>query len=173
MTGHQGVSYRRWLFHAAGFQVIAPDLFDFVLVNELKRAVRSQTYLTLLLVEPSFADAPSDPDGEREPLTRLIAELIVPEIRETDLLAQTPSGQLSLVLLDADFSSSLGVVQRLVTRLTDYRFPRPVDITVGAACCPTHGADAESLRRRAASRPAVRRRCESGGNAVDSKKAAE
>jgi hypothetical protein len=143
--------------------VIAPEIFEFVLVNELKRAVRSQTYLTLLVLEPSFSGAPSDPSGEREGLARLIAELIVPEIRETDLLAQTRSGQLSLVLLDAEFSSSWCVVERLLTRVTNYHFPRPVDITIGAACCPTDAADLESLRRAAESRPAVRRRCESGG----------
>lgn len=150
----------------ADFHVLAPEVFEFVLAHELKRAVRSQTYLTLLLVEPSFADAPADANGEREQLTRRIADLIGREVRETDLLAQTRSGQLSLVLLDADFGSSLRVVERFVARLTNYRFPRPVDLTVGAACCPTHGADAESLRRGAESRTIVHRRCESGGNAV-------
>ena len=33
-------------------RVLSPEVFDFVLNNELKRAIRSQNYLTLLVVEP-------------------------------------------------------------------------------------------------------------------------
>ena len=32
--------------------MLTPEAFDFVLNNELKRAVRSQNFLTLLVVEP-------------------------------------------------------------------------------------------------------------------------
>ena len=35
------------------FRVLTPEAFDFVLNNELKRAVRSQNFLTLLVVEPT------------------------------------------------------------------------------------------------------------------------
>ena len=35
------------------FRVLTPEAFDFVLNNELKRAVRSQNFLTLLLLEPT------------------------------------------------------------------------------------------------------------------------
>lgn len=140
-------------------RVLAPDVFEFVLANELKRAVRAQTYLTLLLFEPAFPDHPGDDSCERDRLVRRIAEVIGREVRETDLLAEAPSGRLSLVLLDADFGNALRVVERIIAHLTYYRFPRPMDITVGAACCPTHGADAESLRRGAESRPIVHRRC--------------
>jgi hypothetical protein len=40
-----------------------------------------------------------------------------------------------------------------MARLDHYEFARPLTFEVGAACCPTHGADAESLRRAAISRP--------------------
>jgi len=44
------------------FRVLTPEAFDFVLNNELKRAVRSQNFLTLLVVEPT----PRDPErGEQ------------------------------------------------------------------------------------------------------------
>ena len=33
-------------------RVLSPEVFDFVLTNELKRAIRSQNFLTLLVVEP-------------------------------------------------------------------------------------------------------------------------
>jgi hypothetical protein len=141
-------------------RVLTPEAFDFVLNNELKRAVRSQNFLTLLLVEPT--PQPAEP-AERGPAVRQIARLVSREVRETDLLSQTSEGQLSVVLLDADLQSSLRVVERLMSRLDHYEFSTPMTIEVGAACCPTHGADAETLRRAAEARP-IRRR-ESRGNA--------
>ena len=35
------------------FRVLTPEAFEFVLTNELKRAVRSQNYVTLVLLEPA------------------------------------------------------------------------------------------------------------------------
>jgi GGDEF domain-containing protein len=131
------------------FRVLTPQAFEFVLGNELKRAVRSQNYLTLLHLEPAVRNG----DGERDRVVREIARLVSREVRETDLLSHTGEGRLSVVLLDADLPHSLAVVDRLMTRLTHYQFPQPIDIQVGAASCPTHGADAESLRRAAAAHP--------------------
>ena len=34
--------------------------------------------------------------------------------------------------------------------LEHYQFTTPVEIEVGAACCPTHGADLDTLQRAAA-----------------------
>jgi GGDEF domain-containing protein len=146
------------------FRVLTPEAFDFVLNNELKRAVRSQNFLTLLLVEPSLTDGPGDSNGERDRLVKRIASLVSREVRETDLLSQTEQGRLSVVLLDADLPNSMRVVERLMSRFEHYEFARPIRIEVGAACCPTHGADAESLRQAARSRP-VRSRRETRGNA--------
>jgi len=74
-------------------------------------------------------------------------------VRETDLLAQTSHGQLSVVLLDADLENSIAVIDRLMARLDHYEFARPLTFEIGVACCPTHGADPVSLRRAAESRP--------------------
>jgi PleD family two-component response regulator len=153
------------------FRVLTPEAFDFVLNNELKRAVRSQNFLTLLLVEPSIPDAPaaaaapgmpSGGNGERERLVRQVAGLVSREVRETDLLSQTGTSRLSVVLLDADLQNSMRVVERLMARLEHYEFPRPIEFEVGAACCPTHGADAESLLHAAEARPVRTRRTTRG-----------
>jgi hypothetical protein len=53
----------------------------------------------------------------------------------------------SLVLLDADVHNSARVIERVMARLEHYQFTTPVEIKVGAACCPTHGADVETLKR--------------------------
>jgi hypothetical protein len=130
--------------------VLTPETFDFVLTNELKRALRSQNFVTLVLIEPRGSDPAA---GLRE-----IASLIHPELRETDLLAVDES-TVSMVLLDADLQNSMGVIDRVMTRLEHYQFTTPLDVQVGAACCPTHGSDADTLKRvAAAARTGVTRR---------------
>jgi GGDEF domain-containing protein len=146
------------------FRVLTSEAFDFVLNNELKRAIRSQNFLTLVHVEPTIQGVPNGGNGEREKAVREIARLISREVRETDLLALTGHGRLSIVLLDADMPNSIGVIERLMSRLDHYQFPQPLAIEVGAACCPTHGADVESLRRAAEARPVHPRR-DTRGNA--------
>ncbi len=144
-------------FYEEGSRVLTPGAFQFVLDSELKRALRSQTFLTLVLVE-----ATREWDGMRvtadDGTVQELAQLIGREIRDTDLMAQTEKGSLSVVLLDADFDHSRRVVDRLMARIDDYAFPTPLAIAVGAACYPTHAVDAESLRREAASRPLILRR---------------
>ena len=140
------------------FRVLTSEAFDFVLNNELKRAVRSQNFLTLVHVEPTLREAPSGGHGDHDNAVREIARLISREVRETDLLARTGKGRLSIVLLDADMPNSMGVIERLMSRLDHYEFAQPLAIEVGAACCPTHGADVDSLRRAAEARPVHPRR---------------
>lgn len=118
--------------------VLTPETFDFVLTNELKRAARSQNFVTLVLMEPR--------SGERADAIRDIAALVARELRETDLLA-TDDTTVSMVLLDADVQNSSRVIERVVSQLQHYQFTAPVDIEIGAACCPTHGADVETLKR--------------------------
>jgi hypothetical protein len=140
-------------------RVLTPEAFEFVLNNELKRALRSQNFLTLLVVDPT----PDTPSGERKVLAREIARVISREVRETDLVSPSEDGRLSVVLLDADLQNSMRVVDRLMARFEHYEFTSPATISVGAACCPTHGADAASLRGAAESRPVHTRR-EARGN---------
>ena len=141
-------------------RVLTSEAFNFVLQNELKRAVRSQNFLTLVHVEPTIRDA--EGGGTSDHAVREIARLVSRDVRETDLLAYTDKGRLSIVLLDADLQNSIAVIDRLMSRLDHYAFPLPLSIRVGAACCPTHGADVESLRRAAESQPVHSRRDDRG-----------
>ena len=136
-------------------RMLTPEAFDFVLNNELKRAVRSQNFLTLLVVEPV-----TEPSGQSvtPDVVLEVARVVSREIRETDLLAETAAGQLSVVLLDADLQSSSSVVDRLAARLDHYAFSTRVGFELGAACCPTDGADLHTLRRTAETHPARRQR---------------
>jgi hypothetical protein len=121
---------------------LTPETFDFVLTNELKRAARSQNFVTLVLMEPRAADLSA--------AVRETAAIVSRELRETDLLA-TGDDMVSMVLLDADLQNSRRVMERVMSRLDHYQFTAPVDLVIGAACCPTDGADIDTLRRAALS----------------------
>jgi hypothetical protein len=141
-------------FYEEGSKLLTPGAFEFVLDSELKRAVRSQNFLTLVTVEAS-----REWDGvlvtADDGTVHEVAEIIGKEVRDTDLIGHTDKGTLAVVLLDADFEHSTRVIDRLVSRIRNYEFPTQMRIAVGAACYPTHAVDADSLKRTAMSRPLV------------------
>ena len=129
------------------FRVLTPETFDFVLTNELKRAVRSQNFVTLVLVEPTPPAASACRSARccaRSPGWSAAS------CARPTCCRRPPTASVSMVLLDADLQNSTRVIERVMARLEHYQFTAPVDIEVGAACCPTHGADVETLRRVAA-----------------------
>jgi GGDEF domain-containing protein len=141
-------------FYEEGSKLLTPGAFEFVLDSELKRAVRSQNFLTLVMLEASReweGMTMTADDGT----VQEVAQIIGKEVRDTDLLGHTEKGTLALVLLDADFEHSSRVIDRLVSRIENYEFPTALRIAVGAACYPTHAVDADSLKRQAMSRPLV------------------
>ena len=141
-------------FFEEGSRLLTPHAFEFVLDGEMKRAVRSQNFLTLVLLE-----AKREWEGlmvtADDGTVSEVAQIVGREVRDTDLIGHTEKGTLSVVLLDADFDNSARVIDRLVQRIDSYDFPMPLRISVGAACYPTHASDAPSLKRQAASRPVV------------------
>ena len=141
-------------YEEEGSKLLTPGAFEFVLDTELKRARRSQSFVTLVVVE-----AAREWDGvlvtADEGTVHEVAEIIGREVRDTDLIGHTEQGALALALLDADFEHSAGVIDRVVSHIEHYDFPAPLRIAVGAACYPTHGSDAGALRREAMTRPLV------------------
>jgi len=138
----------------AGSRLLDQGAFEFVLDSELKRAVRAQNFLTLVVIETRREWEGLMLAADQGAVTE-IADIISREVRDTDPLGLTDTGTLSLLLLDADFDHSTRVVDRLVGRIDNYDFHTPLRIAVGAACYPTHAVDAPSLRRQAATRPVV------------------
>jgi hypothetical protein len=141
-------------------RALTPEVFEFVVTNELKRAIRSQNFLTLLLLDPT----PLNAEGERSELARELARVVGRVVRETDILSPDQEGRLAVVLLDADFDSSMVVVERLMTWVENYEFRTPASFSIGAASCPTHGVDLASLRSAAASRSVQPRRAPRGSS---------
>src|SRR5712691_9186045 len=135
-------------------RLLTPHAFEFVLDGEMKRAVRSQNYLTLIVLETrrdwDGMTVTAD-DGTLDEVARIIGH----EVRDTERLGSTETGVLSVVLLDADFENGTKVIDRLVERIDDYEFASPLRISVGAACYPTHAVDPDSLKEQALSHPVV------------------
>jgi len=141
-------------FFEEGTRLLTPYAFDFVLDAELKRAVRSQNYLTLIMVETQREWDGMTMSADQGTVSE-VARIVGHEIRDTDLLGAADQGMLSLVLLDADYESSTKVIDRLVQRLEQHDFPAPLRISVGAASFPTHAVDAGTLKRQALTHPVV------------------
>jgi hypothetical protein len=141
-------------FYEEGSNLLTPVAFAFVLEGELKRAVRAQTYITLVLVE-----AAREWEGvlvtADEATVHEMGAIIGGEVRSTDVLGHSDTGALALALVDSDLEGSSRVIERIVSRMEHYEFPAPLRIAVGAACYPTHASDAEALTREAMARPVV------------------
>ena len=141
-------------FFEEGSRMLKAPAFEFVLDGEMKRAVRSQNYLTLVVLETrrewDGMTVTAD-DGTLDEVARIIGH----EVRDTDLLGSTETGVLSLVLLDSDYENGTKVIDRLVQRIDHYEFTTPLRISVGAACYPTHAVDPDSLKQQALSHPVV------------------
>ena len=141
-------------FFEQGTRLLTPHAFEFVFDGELKQAVRSQNFLTLVVLEArrewDGMTVTADPGTVSE-----VAQIIGLEVRHTDLLGLAPNGTLSLALLDADFDNSQKVIDRVIQRIDSYDFTTPLSISLGAACYPTHGVDADSLRQQALTHPVV------------------
>jgi hypothetical protein len=135
-------------------RLLKPHAFDFVLEGELKRAVRSQNFLTLVTLEANREWEGMSVTADEGTIEE-VAEIIRHEVRDTDVLGYTSNGLLSLVLLDANYENSTKVIDRLIQRMEHYDFPTPLRVAVGAACYPTHAVDAESLKRQAISHPVI------------------
>jgi hypothetical protein len=135
-------------------RLLEPAAFDFILNGELKRAVRSQNFLTLVTLEATREWEGMSVTADEGTLEG-VADIIRHEVRDTDVLGYLDGGLLSLVLLEANYENSTKVIDRLIQRMEHYDFPTPLRISVGAACYPTHAVDAESLKREAISHPVV------------------
>jgi len=139
-------------FYEEGSRLLTPGAFEFVLDAELRRAVRSQNFLTLVVVEAAREWEGMTVTADDGTLQE-VAQIIGKEVRDTDLLGHTDRGTVALVLLDSDFEHSTRVIDRLISRIENYEFPTALRIAVGAACYPTHAVDADTLKRQAMSHP--------------------
>jgi GGDEF domain-containing protein len=138
-----------------GPRLLSPEAFAFELDAELRRAVRSRSEVTLVVLE---AGRDTDASGATADETAMleVAEIIADAVRDTDLVGFADGAAIGLVLVDANFHRSAHVLDRLMSRIGQRAFAPALRIAVGVASYPEHGVDAGSLKREAKSRPFLR-----------------
>jgi GGDEF domain-containing protein len=154
------MTYTRFYDEASG--LLTREAFSFMVDHQLKHAQRAQEFLTLVVIvaEREWRELVVAAD---EWLVAELAKLIRYTVRSTDLLARTADGMLALLLVGIDLERANGVISRLNSQMRRYESSPALQISVGAACCPTHAISADELlqlamSRRAAPRVAARRR---------------
>ena len=134
--------------------LLSPETFAFELDAELRRAVRSRSDVTLVVLE---ARRETDASGTADETAMLeIAEIIGDAVRDTDLVGFADRAALGVVFVEANFHRSAHVLDRLMLLIGQRAFVPAVRIEVGVASYPEHGVDAGSLKREAKSRPFLR-----------------
>ena len=142
-------------FYEEGSRLLTPGAFEFVLDSELKRAVRSQNFLTLVDRRNQPRVGRHDGHGRRRHRATRWRRSSAAKCA-TPTCSGTPTRARSRWCCSTPTSSTRrGSSIALVSRIENYEFPTPLRISVGAACYPTHAVDADSLKRQALSRPVV------------------
>jgi GGDEF domain-containing protein len=139
-------------FYEGGAKLLRPEEFRFVLDSELKQSIRTQSYMTLVLVAARCGSDDTSVVADQWTLNK-IALVLGRTIRDTDFLGRLDNGLLGVVLWNADYDRSKTVIDRLIASVESYDFRTALSIAVGAACCPTHAVDLDSLKRQARARP--------------------
>jgi len=138
-------------FYDAASGLLTPEAFSFMVAHLLRHAERTQEFLTLVVfvAERVTRDAL---DAADEWVVTEIGRLIRQAIRETDLLGRTRDGMLALMLAGIDGERATGVIERLTVLLARHGMAPDLQISVGAASCPTHAVRVDELIQHALSR---------------------
>jgi len=141
-------------FYDAASGLLTHEAFTFMVDHQLMHAQRAQEFLTLVVIvaEREWRELVVAAD---EWIIKELARLVRYTVRNTDLLARTADGMLSLLLVGIDLERANGVIERLNTHIRRYGSSPALQISVGAACCPTHSIRADELLQMAISRRSV------------------
>ena len=138
-----------------GPRLLSQETFAFELEAELRRAVRSRSNVTLVVLEAGRETDASGTTADEVAMLE-IAEIIDDTVRDTDLVGFADRAALGLVLVDTNVDRSAQILDRLMIRIGQRAFSPAIHIAVGVASYPEHGVDAGSLKERAKSRPFLR-----------------
>jgi GGDEF domain-containing protein len=141
-------------FYDAASGLLTREAFTFMVDHQLMHAQRAQEFLTLVVIvaEREWRELVVAAD---EWIIKELARLVRYTVRSTDLLARTADGMLSLLLVGIDLERANGVIERLNTHIRRYDTSPALQISMGAACCPTHSIRADELLKVAIARRSI------------------
>ena len=150
-------------------KALAADSFHYLCDLEIKKAQRYQYFISVLFIQFDERNEPPDREPTLGDTTlEVLGKILRDEIRECDLLARLGNNRLCVLLPFTDGTSSMGVAERLRSRVENHTFSdadgERKTVSVSVACYPTHASDSASLLCRADE--TLLRVLEVGGNRV-------
>jgi diguanylate cyclase (GGDEF)-like protein len=126
------------------------EIFDLFLDMELKRSLRYQNFISLLLIEanPRVAAARVE---DNSTLSEKMAALIRKELRESDIIGTYNRNTVRVILLYSDERVAHKIADRLRTWMSNYFGVESnhSNISLGDACFPSQANDLGCLYRKA------------------------
>jgi len=129
-------------------RILNRDLFLFLLDLEVKRARRYQNFLCLMLFKiKQFSQ--EDNGGGLEACYQTLSDLLMEEIRESDIIGSLELDKLVVLLPYADVKAGDHVKSRFEDALEFYDFKsKGFEIMIDRVCFPIHGTGTMDLIRK-------------------------
>jgi diguanylate cyclase (GGDEF)-like protein len=126
------------------------EIFDLFLEMELKRSLRYQNFISLLLIEanPRVGAARAE---DNSTLSEKMAALIRKELRESDIVGTYNRNTVRVILLYSDERVSRKIADRLRTWMSNYFGVESnrSNVSLGDACFPSQANDLDCLYQKA------------------------
>jgi GGDEF domain-containing protein len=129
-------------------RILNQDLFLFLLDIEVKRARRYQNFLCLMFFKiKQFSQ--EDNGGGLKACYQTLRDLLIEELRESDIIGSLEFDRLVVLLPYADVKAGTYVQSRFEDTLKYYDFKnRGYEIMIDQVCFPIHGTDTMDLIKR-------------------------
>ncbi len=129
-------------------RILNRDLFLFLLDLEVKRARRYQNFLCLMLFKIKQFPL-EDNGGGLEACNQTLSDLLMEEIRESDIIGSLELDKLVVMLPYADLKAGDHVKSRFEDALKFYDFKsKGFEIMINQVCFPIHGTGTMDLIRK-------------------------
>jgi hypothetical protein len=126
------------------------EIFDLILEMELKRSLRYQNFISLLLIEanPRVTAARVE---DNSTLSEKMAALIRKELRESDIIGTYDRNTVRVILLYSDERVAGKIADRLRIWMSNYFGVEGnhSNVSLGDACFPSQANDLGGLYRKA------------------------
>ena len=129
-------------------RILNRDLFLFLLDLEVKRSRRYQNFLCLMVLKIKKSSQEGDGEGLKA-CYQTLSDLLMEEIRETDIIGSIALDKLVVLLLYADFGVGARVKSRFEDALKYYDFKsKGLEIMIDQVCFPVNGTDTMDLIKK-------------------------
>jgi len=130
-------------------RILNRDLFLFLLDLEVKRARRYQNFLCLMLFKIKQFPL-EDNGGGLEACYQTLSDLLMEEIRESDIIGSLELDKLVVMLPYADLKAGDHVKSRFEDALKFYDFKsKGLEVMIDQVCFPIHGTGVTDIIKKA------------------------